>query len=51
MMPCANTPHLIIKWPVKVYASFTLEVYLFMINIFITPKEHITADIVCPPEI
>ena len=47
MTPCANTPHLI-KWPVKVYASFNLEVCLF---IFITPTEHITADIVCPPEI
>ena len=50
MTPCANTPHLI-KRPVKVYASFNLEVCLFMINIFITPTEHITADIVCPPEI
>ena len=51
MTLCANTPHLI-KWPVKVYASFNLEVCLFMINIFITPTEHITADInVSPPEI
>ena len=45
----------IIKWSVKVlceYGSFSIEVYLFMINIFIAPTEAITADItVCLPEI
>ena len=47
-----DTSLLIIKWPVKVYASFILEVCLFIIKIFITPTEAITADInVCPPDI
>ena len=45
----------IIKWSVKVlyeYGNFSIEVYLFMINIFIAPTEAITADItVCLPEI
>ena len=45
----------IIKWSVKVlfeYKSFSIDVCLFMINIFIAPAEAITPDItVCLPEI